>query len=131
MIVLDWFSSFYFSPKKYEKKKMTDRIKQISNQQTTNDYSTLISIKVPSQVSKLLIHLKEENTNAILYKIQGAQDLDFSNTEDLAAETSLTKNGSVYETIGEPWLFVRVLHKAAVADAQGKTSCVISGSGGD
>ena len=110
---------------------MTDKIKQASNVDTTNDYATLISVKVPSQVSKLLIHLKEENTNAILYKIQGAQDVDFSVTEDLEAETTLAKNGSVYETIGEPWLFIRVLHKAAVADSQGKTSCVISGSGGD
>jgi hypothetical protein len=110
---------------------MTEKIKEVSSIDTTNDYATLVSIKVPSQTSKLLIHLKEENTNAILYKIQAAQDEDFSNTEDLEAETSLAKNGSVYETIGEPWLFVRVLHKAAVADAQGKTSCVISGSGGN
>jgi hypothetical protein len=90
----------------------------------------LISVKVPPQIGKLLIYLKEENTNAVLFKIQGAQDEDFTYAEELKAETSLAKNGSTYETLSEPWLYVRVLHKAAVADTQGKTTCIVSGCGG-
>jgi hypothetical protein len=90
----------------------------------------LTTIKVPPQVNKLLIFLKEENTNAIKYKIQGAQDENFTYCADLKGETSLAKNGSAYETLTEPWLYVRVQHKAAVAETQGKMTCIISGCGG-
>lgn len=90
----------------------------------------MISVKVPSQIGKLLFYLKEEDTNAVLFKIQGAQDEDFTYAEELKAETSLAKNGSTYETLSEPWLYVRVLHKAAVAGTQGKTTCIVSGCGG-
>jgi hypothetical protein len=114
-----------------EEKEVPEKIKEVSSVETTNDYAAAISVKVPPQVSKLLIRLKEENTNNILFKIQGAMDEEFADIEDLKSETQLAKNSSTYETIGEPWLFVRVMHKAAVADAQGKTSCVVSASGGD
>ena len=107
---------------------MTEKLKEVSSIATTDNYAELISVKVPPQVSQLLIRLKEENTNSVLYKIQGAMDPDFTVAEDLKAETALTKNGSAYETIEEPWLYVRVLQKAAVAESQGATSCVISGS---
>ena len=107
---------------------MTEKIKEVSSVPTTDNYAELISVKVPAQVDQLLISLKEENTNAILFKIQGSNDPDFAVAEDLKAETTLAKNGSAYETVEEPWLYVRVLHKAAVAESQGATSCVISGS---
>jgi hypothetical protein len=81
-------------------------------------------------MSKLLFYLKEENTNAVLFKIHGAQDEDFTYYEDLKAETTLAKNSRTYETLSEPWLYVRVLHKAASEGSQGKTTCIISGSGG-
>jgi hypothetical protein len=107
---------------------LAEKIQEVSNVLTTNDYVALITVQVPPQTSKLLIHLKEENTNNILFKIQGAQKAGFSNAEDLKLETALAKNGSTYETLSDPWLYVRVLHKAAAPGAQGKTSCVISGS---
>jgi hypothetical protein len=108
--------------------KLTDKIKEVSDVVTTNDYAALVTIKVPPQMDKLLFHLKEEDTNNILYKIQGAQDEDFAVAEELKGETALAKNGSTYEVVDEPWLYVRVLHKAAEAEAQGKSSCVVSGS---
>ena len=110
---------------------MPEKIKATSNIETTNDYAAAITVQIPPQISKLLIHLKEENTNNILFKIQGAMDEEFTDPEELKSETQLTKNSSTYETISEPWLFVRVMHKAAVADSQGKTSCVVSASGAD
>ncbi len=94
---------------------------------TTNDYAALITLNVPPHIGKLLFVLKEENTNAILFKIQGAQDEDFAYYADLKGETTLAKNGSTYETLTDPWLWVRVLHKAASAGNQGKTTCKISG----
>jgi hypothetical protein len=109
---------------------MVEKIKQVSNIVTTNDYATLISIKVPSQINKLLFYLKEEDLNIVLFKIEGAQDEDFVYAEELKAETLLAQNGSFFETLSDPWLFVRVLVKAAEEDTQGAVSCIISGSGG-
>jgi len=109
---------------------MTSKIKAVSSVATTNNYAAAITVAVPPQISKILIYLKEENTNAILFKIQGAQDENFTYAEDLKSETTLAKNGSTYETLTEPWLFIRVLHKAASEGSQGKTTCIISGSGG-
>ena len=94
---------------------MTEKLKEVSSIATTDNYAELIS-------------LKELNTNAVLYKIQGSNDPDFTVAEDLKGETALAKNGGVYETVAEPWLHVRVLVKAAVAESQGSVSCVISGS---
>ena len=97
---------------------------------TTNDYAVLISLKVPPQIGKLLIHLQGENENAVLFKIEGAQDENFVYAKELKAETLLVKDGVADpETLKDPWLYVRVLHKAAVAESQGSTSCIISGSG--
>jgi CTP:phosphocholine cytidylyltransferase-like protein len=109
---------------------VTSKVKQVSSVATTNEYAALITVAVPPQIGSLLLYLKEENTNAIMFKIQGAQDENFTYYEDLKSETTLAKNGETYETISEPWLFVRVLHKAASEGSQGKTTCIISGSGG-
>jgi hypothetical protein len=89
----------------------------------------LITLQVPPHIGTILFYLKEENTNAVLFKIQGAQDEDFTYYRDLKDETTLAKNGSAYETLSEPWLWVRVLHKAASEGSQGKTTCAISGGG--
>jgi len=106
---------------------VTEKLKEVSSVSTTNDYAALITLNVPSPIGKLLFFLKEENTNAVLYKIQGAMDEDFTYHADLKGETTLAKNGSAYETLSEPWLWVRVMHKAASAGNQGKTTCKISG----
>ena len=98
------------------------------NVATTDDYAVLVSLKVPPQIGKLLFYLQEENTNAVLFKIEGAQDENFVYVKELKAETLLAKDGVAEpESLSDPWLFVRVLHRAAVAEAQGKTSCIISG----
>jgi hypothetical protein len=113
-----------------EEKGMTEKIKEALNVATTDDYAVLLSVKVPPQIGKLLFFLKEENANAVLFKIEGAQDESFVYVKELKAETLLAKDGVADpETLTDPWLYVRVLHKAAVAEAQGKTSCIISGSG--
>jgi hypothetical protein len=96
---------------------------------TTNDYAALITVKVPSHISKLLFCLKEEDVNDVLFKIEGSMDQSFVVAVELKAETLLAKDSVVFETLSDPWLYVRVLHKAAVAEAQGRTSCVVSGSG--
>jgi hypothetical protein len=109
--------------------KTTEKIKEVSSVLTTNDYSALITVKVPSHISKLLFCLKEEDVNDVLFKIEGSMDQSFVVAVELKAETLLVKDSVVFETLSDPWLYVRVLHKAAVAEAQGRTSCGVSGSG--
>lgn len=109
---------------------MVEKLKEVSSVTTTNDYVELISVKVLPQTSQLLVFLKEENTNAVLYKIEGAQDENFADPEVLKAESTLAKDDTASVPLSESWLFIRVLHKAASEGVQGKTSCIISGSGG-
>lgn len=104
---------------------MTGLIKSVSSVATTNDYADLIAVEVPTFVKEVLIWLKEENTNAIKYIIYGSQDN--SRWETLLAETVLAKNGSTYETVKEPWLYLKVQHKASVGGTQGATTCFMTG----
>jgi hypothetical protein len=109
---------------------MTEKIKEALSVATTNVYAVLVSFKVPPQIGKLLFYLKEENTNAVLFKIEGAQDESFVYAEELRVETLLAKGGVAEpESLSDPWLYVRVLHKAAEEDVQGKMSCIVSGCG--
>jgi hypothetical protein len=96
---------------------------------TTNDYAALLTVKVPSHISKLLFCIKEEDVNDVLFKIEGSMDQSFVVTVELKAETLLVKDSVVFETLSDPWLYVRVLHKATAAEAQGRTGCAVSGSG--
>ncbi len=81
---------------------MVEKIKEVSSVETTNDYAELISAKVLPQTGKLLVYLKEENTHAVLFKIQGAQDESFVYAEELVAETLLAKNGGTSRTVNVP-----------------------------
>jgi hypothetical protein len=96
---------------------------------TTNDYAALITVNIPSHISKLLFCLKEEDVNDVVFKIEGSMEQSFVVAVELKAETLLVKDSVVFETLSDPWLYVRVLHKAAAAEAQGRTSCAIAGSG--
>lgn len=105
---------------------MAKKLKGVSSVDTTNDYADLIQVNLLNlDASKILIWLKEEDTNAIKYKILGSQD--DSRWEELKAETIIAKNGSDKESLTDAWLYLKVQHKASVADTQGKTSCIISG----
>ena len=72
---------------------MTEKIKEALNVATTDDYAVLLSVKVPPQIGKMLFFLKEENANAVLFKIEGAQDESFVYVKELKAETLLAKDG--------------------------------------
>lgn len=95
---------------------------------TTNSYADLIKVKLAQTktLGKFLIWLKENNVNAIKFKILGSQD--DTNYEELKAETVLAKNASTFELVAWPWLYVKVQHKADSGGSQGKTTCIISGS---
>ena len=84
---------------------MVEKLKEVSSITTTNDYVELISVKVLPQTSQLLVFLKEENTNAVLYKIEGAQDENFADPEVLKAESTLAKDGSASVPLSESVAF--------------------------
>jgi hypothetical protein len=85
----------------------------------------MLKIEVPSQITKVLVHLKEQNVNAVKYKIlASADDVTY---EILKDETSLAKNGSVHETCDDPWRFFDVQIKSAVAGIHGTVKATIAG----
>jgi len=94
-------------------------------QTSTNNYASILKIEVPSQITKVLVHLKEQNVNAVKYKIlASADDVTYETLKD---ETSLSKNGSVYETCDDPWRIFDVQIKSAVAGIHGSVKATISG----
>ena len=99
---------------------------------SSNGYTQLVSIKVPDAFNELLFLVKENNVNAITYKIQGAEESDFSDAIDLEDEVGDTefavlKNGLSYQTLSDPWTHVRIMHKSTVGGAHGNTTGKILG----
>jgi len=100
---------------------------------TTNDYGTLIEASIPPQVKTVSIQLKENNVNAIKYKVDGT--IDGSTWEAIKAEATLAKNATIaltpsdtgLERLADPWMKIRVQHKASIADSQGNTTATIIG----
>ena len=99
---------------------------------SVNAYVALVSLKVPDAFNELLFKIKENNVNAITYKIQGADESDFSDAVDLEDEVGDTefavlKNGSSYQTLSDPWTYVRILHKSTAGGVHGNTTGKILG----
>ena len=80
---------------------MVEKLKEVSSISTTNDYAVLVTVEVLPQTSELLFALKEENTNAVLYKIEGAMDSSFADAQVLKPESLLTKNGSASKVLND------------------------------
>ena len=94
---------------------------------STNSYASALKILVPHRITKVLVHLKEENTNAVKVKVLAS--VDDVVYETIKPETVLAKNGSAYETVTDPWMWLDVQFCASVADAQGKLTVTITGVG--
>lgn len=105
---------------------MTAKIASSASVLTTNSYVDLISIELLPWVRMLLIWLKEENTNAVKYKVLASND--GSRWETLKAETIIANNGSTWEWLTDSWRYLKVQHKASVDGSQGKTTCIVSGN---
>jgi hypothetical protein len=94
-------------------------------QTSTNNYTSILKTEVPSQITKVLFHLKEQNVNVVKYKIlASADDVTYETLKD---ETGLLKNGSVYEICEDPWRFFDVQIKSAVAGIHGNVKATVSG----
>ena len=104
---------------------MTELLGKASAVATTTAMVSALKLKVPPQMSRLLIHVKENNTNAIKYQVLASND-DVT-YETLKAATTVAKNGSTYETLSDPWLWVDVQVQDNVAETHGVATVVVSG----
>ena len=102
---------------------------------TTDNYVTLLEITVPPHISKVAVAIKENNVNAIKWKIEGT--IDGTNYTEIRAEQTLAKSGYVdgvpsdltnFAKLNDPWVKIRFLHKASVGAAQGNTTVTMVGN---
>lgn len=93
---------------------------------TGTDYASAFKLKVPPQTSKMMVSLKENNTNAIKYKV--LVSVDNVTYEEEKSETAVGKNGSASVEIPEAWLYVDIQVKTSVPPNNGKVTVAISGS---
>jgi hypothetical protein len=93
---------------------------------TTNAYVSALKMYVPPHIPTIVVQIKENNTNAIKYKILVSED-DVTYFE-YKPETVVIKNGSDFEPVIGAWLWIDVQVVASVAGAQG--SVTIKGMGG-
>ena len=93
---------------------------------TTNAYVSALKVQVPTQMQKVMLHLKENNVNAVKYRVLGS--MDDSVYEEVIAEATLAKNGSIkLDAITDPWPYLDLQIKASVEDAQGSVTAHCSG----
>lgn len=91
---------------------------------STNSYATVCKVN-DLHSRNILVSIKENNVNAIKYKILGS--LDDVTYHELQAETVVTKNGSGYKSFSDAWRFIDVQIASNVAETHGNATVVISG----
>ena len=93
---------------------------------STDNYASALKLQVPTHMQKVMFHLKENNTNAIKYKILGS--MDDVTYEEVVVETILAKNASIkLDAITDPWPYLDLQFKASVGAAQGKLTSYAAG----
>jgi hypothetical protein len=94
---------------------------------TGNDYASALKIKVPPQTGKMMVHLKEQDTDVVDWKILGS--IDDENYSEEMSEAEVAQDGFDVHEITKAWLYVDVQVKSAVAENPGLVSIAISGGG--
>ena len=105
---------------------MTELIGTKPAHATTSAYVSALKVKVPPHIKGLLIHLAEDNVNAVKFKILGSSD--DSRYEMLKGDTIIAKNGSTYETLTDAWLWVDIQVKDSVAETHGSVTVNVTGA---
>jgi len=106
---------------------VTEVIGHVSAKASTGAYVSAVLVPVPPQIKNLLVHIVEKNVNAVKFKILGTSR-DGGKQETLKAETTIAKNGSTYETLTEPWLFIDVQIIDSVAPDHGSVDIDVLGN---
>jgi disulfide oxidoreductase YuzD len=93
---------------------------------TTDAYASALKLQVPTQMQKVMFHLKENDTNDVKYQVLGS--MDDVVYEEVVAEAELLKDGSIKLTaIDEPWPYLDLQVKSSVAETPGKVTAYASG----
>ncbi len=96
-------------------------------QTSTDTYTTILKLgEISANIHTITFSLKEQNVNAVKYKILGSND--DSTYETLQAETVIAKNGSDWQTISEPWRYIDVKIQTSVSPNPGSVKIVAAGN---
>jgi hypothetical protein len=92
---------------------------------TTNDYVDSLPIDCRLFEKKIFEIKNKDPTNALKFKILACTDPNFGWTE-IKTETSLAAATPTYEWDTEPWAYVKIQVKSAVADTPAKVDAMIA-----
>lgn len=81
--------------------------------QTSTDTETNIVLAYVYPWQNKLVYIKENNVNAISYRIDGS--MDKVNWVNLHALADIGKNGDDYQTLTDAWVWIRVQIKSTAA----------------
>lgn len=100
---------------------MPEKLGSVSQQATTAAYVSALKLNVPTHIERVIIHIKENNTNAIKYKLLGS--VDDTVWEEVVSETVVAKNGSAkLATVTDPWPYLDLQVVDSVAATHGKAT---------
>jgi len=105
---------------------MTDLVASAGPITTGDAYASALKVRVPAQMSKLMVHIKENNVNDVDWKILGSID-DVIVFEEMG-EDAVSQDGSAVHEITKAWIYVDVQVKSAVGDNSGEIAVAISGA---
>lgn len=88
--------------------------------------ATDVLLKWPDGYENILIDCQELNVNSVTVLIQGSKDAAFTHPRELKAATVLD-NAGFYETLSDPWLYIRVRVLSTVGAAHGSLLVIMSG----
>lgn len=113
-------------------KKAGTRWKKSATKTSANAYADILNENVPGDLpAGVAVFLKENNVNAIDYKVDGT--FDGTNWVAIKAETGIAKNGSdqvlpsAEAKLKDPWLKIRVQIKSQVAETHGNVTATLTG----
>ena len=86
---------------------MTEVIGNVTAAIAAAGYVSALKIQVPPHITNLLIHIVENNVQSVYYKILG-QTRAGGEEQVLKAQTLIAQDGSTWETLSDPWLYVDV-----------------------
>ena len=90
---------------------------KVLSKAVTDPYASAVKVTVQQGGNRVIIHIKENNANAIKYKILTSPD-DVT-YETLIADILVAKNASAYEVLSDPWLYIDVQLANNVAGSSG------------
>jgi hypothetical protein len=109
-----------------KEKKMPELIAYAGPIETTDAYTTALKVKLPPQISKAMVHIKELDVNDIDWKILGSIDDDIFFEE--MAEAKVSQDDSDVHEVTKAWIYLDVQVKSAVSNNSGDISVAISGA---